>query len=81
MCGSRKEWGDKQLKFASTHDLEIVKMPFYSNEAGKYIKTALEKGIGTMPFFTDGKKYSLKLEDFIEKPIKKGKKEGNETNR
>ena len=73
MCGSRKNWGEKQTKIADDHGFEIVNTPFYKTGVDGLIKRATEFGIGRLPFFTDGQKFSYSLEDFVEKPMKKSK--------
>lgn len=67
MCGARKGWGEEQTKIANTHGIEIIKFPFFKSGAKEWIWDAAKSGV-TLPFFTDGKKFSKKLEDFIEKP-------------
>lgn len=74
MCGTRYNWGLKQLNLAHTNGMELVKVPFYTDKGREYCAEAVQRGIGSFPFFTDGEKYSLKLDDFIEKPTQKAKK-------
>lgn len=74
MCGAREGWGKAQTKIADTYGFEIVKTPFYKTGVKGLIMSALEHGIGRMPFFTDGEKFSYNLEDFIEKPKTKQKR-------
>ena len=55
MCGSRKNWGDVQLKVADKLRYEIVKKPMYKKDTKELVKDAVFKhGIGYLPFFTDG---------------------------
>lgn len=74
MCGARRGWGETQTKIANTYGFEIVNTPFYKTGVKGLIMNALEHGIGRMPFFTDGKKFSYSLEDFVEKPKTKRKR-------
>lgn len=71
MCGARYNWGLKQTEVAARNNITLIKTPFYKPGVGKLIQKAIENGVGTMPFFTDGEKFSTDLEDFIEKPAKK----------
>ena len=55
MCGSRKNWGDVQLKMADKLRYEIIKKPMYKKDTKELVKDAVFKhGIGYLPFFTDG---------------------------
>lgn len=76
-CGMRKEWAEHQLAEAQANDLEIEKLPFYADGAADYIRLAIKQGVN-MPFFSDGKKVSKNVADFIEKteqkPNKKAKR-------
>lgn len=74
MCGDR---GKKIQKIIaeSEIDLAIKKVSFAAPEGKELIHKALfEHKIGTMPFFTDGEKFSVKLEDFVENYEKKTEK-------
>ena len=79
MCGDR---GKKLQKIILDNRLNIRKVSFASDEGKNLIHEAVFKHkIGAMPFFTDGEKYSVKIEDFLEepdviavKPVKKAKK-------
>ena len=65
MCGDR---GKKLKKLIFDKDLNVRKVSFASDEGKNLIHEALFKHkLGSMPFFTDGKKFSYKLEDFVEK--------------
>lgn len=70
-CGMRKEWAEHQLAEAQANDFEIEKLPFYADGAADYIRLAIKQGVN-MPFFSDGKKVSRNVADFIvEVPTKK----------
>lgn len=65
MCGDR---GKKIKKLIFDKELNVRKVSFASDEGKNLIHEAVFKHkLGSMPFFTDGKKFSYKLEDFIEK--------------
>ena len=67
-CGSRKEWADRQYAIADKNNFHIRKVSFVMKEARGLMLSAKNKfGINSMPFFTDGKKFSKTLEDFVEK--------------
>lgn len=68
-CEDRKGWFDSQSKIAAANQIEIDTLPFYQRSAKKLIWGAHEAGI-SLPFFTDGKKFSQNLEDFVKKPQK-----------
>lgn len=66
MCGDR---GKKLQKIILDNRLNIRKVSFASDEGKNLIHEAVFKHkIGAMPFFTDGEKYSVKIEDFLEEP-------------
>ena len=76
LCGDR---GKKLKKLIIDKKLHVRKISFASPE-GKELcyKAVVEHKIGTMPFFTDGNKFSTKIEDIYKttkKPVvKKTKK-------
>ena len=72
LCGDR---GKKVKKIVAENDLHLVLKSFASDEGKALCHEAVFKhGIATMPFFTDGKKFSTKLEDFVKKPTKRVRK-------
>lgn len=72
LCGDK---GKALKKLVFKENLNIRKVSFASEEGKELIHKALfEHKIGTMPFFTDGKKFSNNLKDFVVK-AKKIKKE------
>ena len=73
MCGSRKEWGERQIEKAGAAGLEIEKISFASPEGSHLCKEAILAGVGNLPFYTDGKVFRQSITDFIkpEKPAKK----------
>lgn len=74
LCGDK---GKKLKKLIFDKQLNVRKVSFASPEGKELCYHAVfEEGIKTMPFFTDGKKYTATLEEFIsrKKPVKKTKK-------
>ena len=71
MCGDK---GKKLKKIILEKNLDVRKVSFASNE-GKDLchKAVFEHKIKTMPFYTDGKKFSNNVEDLL-KSVKKSKK-------
>lgn len=65
-CGMRKTWAENQKAVAEANKLDIVKIPFYVDEASELIRKALQQQV-RLPFFTDGEKCSQNIEDFINK--------------
>lgn len=65
-CGMRKTWAENQKAVAEANKLNIVKIPFYVDEASELIRKALQQQV-RLPFFTDGEKCSQNIEDFIKK--------------
>lgn len=73
-CGRNKAWAEAQMDLADEKHIEIVPMSFVQKGAREYILTAADKGV-KLPFFTDGKKYSRYLSDFVtsKREVKNGK--------
>ena len=69
MCGSRKDWGEKQTEIAETYGLTFRKVSFVAKEVteNKLMWKAVSKGIRNYPFFTDGVTFSKTLADFVDK--------------
>lgn len=77
LCGQK---GKKVRHFANIHGIEIKKLGFTTDLAKVLIREAVfEHGLGAMPFFTDGKKFSYHLSDFIEEKPEKVKKKTTRT--
>lgn len=73
MCGDR---GKALKKVVAENNLHIQFKSFASDEGKRLCKEAVFKhAITTMPFFTDGKKFSTRLEEFLKKSRKSSKKE------
>jgi len=69
MCGDR---GKKLKQYIDTNGLNVRKVSFASDEGKELVHEALfEHKIGTMPFYTDGKKFASSIQKLVEKPTKK----------
>lgn len=65
LCGDR---GRRQKEAALKAGVHIRKAGFTTKEGKALIHEAvLKHGMGSLPFFTDGEKFSYKLEDFFPK--------------
>ena len=76
LCGDR---GKKLKQLIIDKNLNVRKVSFASDEGKDLIHEALfNHGIGSMPFFTDGVKFSTKIQDIYEekqeKPVEIKKK-------
>lgn len=74
LCGNR---GKLLKNVIATEGLKVRKVSFASEEGRELIhKAVMEHGIGRLPFFTDGERFSIDIRDFVEKdePIEKLKK-------
>lgn len=71
LCGDR---GRRQKELCIKEGINLRKVGFTTEEGRKLIHEAVKHHMGSMPFFTDGEKFSYKLSDFIPKPAKSGKK-------
>lgn len=77
LCGDR---GKKLKKLIFDKKLNVRKVSFASEEGKDLIhKAVFDHKIGSMPFYTDGKKFANSLEELL-KPKKKEKGERNGTN-
>lgn len=77
LCGDE---GRKKIAEFAEKGINIRKVGFTTGEGKDLIhKAVLEHKIGSMPFFTDGKKFSVTLDDFIEKPAEVAKKPAKKT--
>ena len=77
LCGDK---GKIVQKIAQREGFQIEKVSFASKQGGELIHEAVfDHGIGTMPFYTDGEKFSTNIDDFVEhsrKNVKKTPKKG-----
>lgn len=76
LCGDR---GKAIKKISAEHGLHIIFKSFASDEGKRLCKEAILHGIGQLPFYTDGEKYSTTLAEFVEKPKKTPKKTPRKT--
>lgn len=69
LCGDR---GKQLKKIILDKKLNVRKVSFASPEGKDLIHEAVfNQGIGIMPFFTDGVKFSTDIDELIAKPKKK----------
>lgn len=75
LCGDR---GKKLKKLIFDKKLNVRKVSFASPE-GKELchKAVFEHKIGIMPFFTDGKKFVVNIEDLLKRPRARKKEVDN----
>ena len=79
LCGDR---GKKLKKLIFDENLNVRKVSFIEPEGRHLIHEAVFKyGMGALPFYTDGKKFSYKLSDFIGEEEKKPAKKTRKTRR
>lgn len=64
-CEPREEWGKRQTEFAKKNGIKVVETHFTVPGAKGLIIEARSHGIEAMPFFTDGKTFSMELSDFV----------------
>ena len=77
MCGDK---GKELIKYIETNGLQVRKVSFASDEGKELVHEAVfNHKISKMTFFTDGKKYTEKISEFVEKKGKKARvgKNGN----
>ena len=72
LCGDRGR--QKMAEFAKKGFI-VRKVGFTTPEGKELCRLAVfDHGIKTMPFFTDGEKFSAQIDDLFEKSVKKPKK-------
>lgn len=72
LCGTH---GRQKVAELAQKGIIVRKVGFTTPEGKELIHKAIfEHKIGSMPFYTDGEKFSISLEDFTEKPAKNEKK-------
>lgn len=81
LCGSRKNWGEKQIEKANTAGLQVEKISFASPEGSHLCKEALFAGVTRLPFFTNGLIFRETIDDFIQKAEKPKKTTKRKTTR
>lgn len=80
-CAPREEWGKRQTEFAKNNGIKVVETHFKLPGVKGLILEARSHGIETMPFFTDGKIFSMELSDFVSSPHKSQEKTPDESER
>ena len=72
LCGDK---GRKLKQIIDSKGIPVRKVSFATAEGQELIARAVyDHKIGKMPFFTDGVRFSAKIEDFVEEPTPKPKK-------
>lgn len=69
-CEPRTKWGKRQTKFARNNGIKVIETHFKLPGVEGLIVEARSHGIESMPFFTDGKIFSMELSDFVSGPHK-----------
>lgn len=71
LCGQRKNWAKQQLDTAGANGLEVMKVSFATIKGRELIGKAFEKKqLRALPFFTDGRKFSKNISDFVKRESK-----------
>ena len=69
MCGAPENWSElAKQTFAECkkHGINPRKVSCFSQEGGRHAMAAIQAGVKTTPFFTDGKIYAQTIKDLIE---------------
>ena len=69
MCGSRETWSEKAKHVADEAEkagIPYRKLSFATCEGQDHCAKAIENGVKTMPFYTDGKIYTSNIETLIQ---------------
>lgn len=64
-CAPREEWGKAQMEIARTHGIKVREVHFTVIGVKGLIQKAKSSGVDALPFFTDGKRFSYNLKDFV----------------
>lgn len=77
LCGDK---GRKKIAEFAKRGILVRKVGFTTEEGKELIhKAVFEHGIGSMPFFTDGEKFSTSLDDFGTEAKQSVKKKAKKT--
>lgn len=68
LCGDR---GKKKALALAKKGVEIEKISAFTDEGRALCAKAVKAGVGCMPFFTDGKKYTATIDELLAEPAKK----------
>lgn len=74
LCGMR---GRAKIAEYAEKGISIRKVGFTTEEGRDLCLKAIESGIGSMPFYTDGKIFSAEMSTFLTKSNKRVKKNTN----
>lgn len=66
-CNGREAWADQQYELAEHYGFAIKRTPHTATGADGLIREARLHGVTALAFFTDGKKFSTDLIDFVPK--------------
>lgn len=65
-CKPREEWGEKQKAVQKKYGLKVRARPFDGVGVDGIIQKAQSRGVNSLPFYTDGVRFSYELIDFVE---------------
>ena len=69
LCGNR---GEKKRQYLAKKGLNIRKVSAFSSEGEKLVhKAVFNHKMGSLPFYTDGERFSYHVETFLEKKTTK----------
>lgn len=72
LCGDRGRVRKIKIEKVVAKGYKVEKLPFTNIKAKEYIHEAvMNHHIGSMPFYTDGEKFSYNIEDIIARPKRK----------
>lgn len=63
VCGANKNWGERTIKHLTDKGIPFRKVSFASMEGQSHALKAIEAGIKSYPFVTDGEKYTKNIEE------------------
>ena len=66
LCGANKEKGDKMLADLAKAGASFRKLSFATMEGREYCMQAIEAGVKTMPFFTDGTNFASDYKELLQ---------------
>lgn len=69
MCGAPENWSElakETFAECKKHGITPRKVSAFSQEGGSHAMAAIQAGVKTTPFFTDGKIYAQTIKDLIE---------------
>lgn len=74
-CAPREKWGEEQKRVAAENSIHVVPTHFNTPGVDGLITKAMSRGINSLPFFTDGERFSYNLIDFTNRKPKAAKQE------